>query len=218
MHGLQVAEVLRCETRAMAGDLELEALRSGDERILGDLMSRYHGAMMRIAYGYCRDKQHAEDVVQESWLTFLQSLDRFEERSSLKTWLFGILMNTARARKRRESRLIPFTALFKRGEGELRGPTVDPKRFNGEGDWSDPPVSLDRTPEQVLLSQETLAHIDSAITALPAKYRDVILLRDVAGWSSDETSAMLGISVANQRVRLHRARAVVRQKLEEYLQ
>lgn len=214
---MPLAEVLRGGMAPMASDLELEALRTGDERTLEELMNRYHGAMMRIAYGYCRDQQHAEDVVQEAWLTFLQSLDRFEGRSSLKTWLFGILMNIARARKRSESRFIPFSALMRWGEGELGRPTVDPRRFNKKGDWSDPPPTWHLTPEQALVSNETLALIDSTIAALPAKYRDVILLRDVGGWSSDETSALLGISVANQRVRLHRARAVVRQKLEEYL-
>lgn len=217
MQGLLVAEGFRGEMASMASDLELEALRSGDERTLEDMMNRYHGAMMRVAYGYSRDQQLAEDIVQESWLSFLQSLDRFQGRSSLKTWLFGILLNIARARQRSESRTIPFSALFRREE-ELKGPAVDPKRFSRHGDWSDPPASWDKTPEQVLVSKETLALIDSTIAALPAKYRDVILLRDVAGWTSEETSALLGISGSNQRVRLHRARAVVRQRLEEYLQ
>lgn len=212
-----VAEVLRGEKAPMARDLELEALRAGDERTLEQMMNRYHGPMMRIAYGYCRDQQRAEDVVQEAWLTFLQSLDRFEGRSSLKTWLFGILMNIARAHQRSESRLVPFSSLFRRRERDIKGPAADPKRFDARGDWSDPPASWEKTPEQVFMSQETLAHIDSAIAALPARYRDVILLRDVAGWSADETSSLLGISAVNQRVRLHRARAVVREKLEEYL-
>lgn len=201
----------------MAPDEELVALRAGDERVLEELMRRHHGAMMRVAYAWCRDHQQAEDVVQEAWVTFIQSLDRFQGRSSLKTWLFGILMNIARARRRSESRIIPFASLLWRREQRLGSPTVDPRRFNKDGDWSDPPAAWDRSPEQVLVSKETLGVIDSTIAGLPSKYREVIILRDVAGWSAEETSALLGISAANQRVRLHRARAMVRQKLEDYL-
>ena len=166
---------------------------------------------------YVGDRGVAEDVVQESWLTCLRSLDRFEGRSSLKTWLFGILVNVARSRRRKESRILPFAALWRRDESDSRRPTVDPSRFGRDGMWRDGPQSWDNLPESKVLGEETLQHVRAAIDALPAKQREVILLRDVAGFGAGEVSSLLGISAANERVRLHRARAAVRQMLEEYL-
>jgi RNA polymerase sigma-70 factor, ECF subfamily len=198
----------------MAADPDLEALRSGDEAAFEALVARYHGPLLQLALNYVRDRGVAEDVVQETWLQVLASLDRFEGRSSLKTWVYGILINLARARRRRESRLLPFTSLFRR-EGD--GPTVDPDRFNREGMWTTLPARWDGLPESRLLSRETLAKVSAAIQALPEKHREVILLRDVAGLGSEEVANLLQISPANQRVRLHRARAAVRSALEEYL-
>jgi RNA polymerase sigma-70 factor (ECF subfamily) len=200
-----------------AFDSELEALRAGDEAAFQSLIQRYHGPMFRLAMTYVGDRGVAEDVVQEAWLTCLRSLDRFEERSSLKTWLFGILVNVARSRRRKESRILPFASIFRRDDSDSRRPTVDRSRFGSDGMWSDGPHSWDNIPESKVLGDETLQHVKSAIEALPAKQREVILLRDVAGFDAGEVSALLGISAANERVRLHRARAAVRQKLEEYL-
>jgi RNA polymerase sigma-70 factor, ECF subfamily len=199
-----------------ASDADLEALRSGDEAAFEALVARYHGALLQLAYGYVRDRGVAEDVVQEAWLQALASLPRFQGRSSFKTWLFGILINVARARRRRESRLLPFTSLFRR-DGSDDGPTVDPDRFSREGRWTSLPARWDGIPEARLLGRETLDRVRAAIEALPERQRDVIVLRDVAGLESDEVASLLGISQANQRVRLHRARASVRQALEEYL-
>lgn len=198
-------------------DTELEALRSGDEVAFQSLIQRYHGPMLRLAMTYVGDRGVAEDVVQESWLTCLRSLDRFEGRSSLKTWLFGILVNVARSRRRKESRILPFASIFRRDDSDSRRPTVDRSRFGSDGMWSDGPHSWDNIPESKVLGAETLQHVRSAIDALPPKQREVILLRDVAGFDANEVSSLLGISPANERVRLHRARATVRQKLEEYL-
>jgi RNA polymerase sigma-70 factor, ECF subfamily len=198
-------------------DTELEALRAGDEAAFQSLIQRYHGPMLRLAMTYVGDRGVAEDVVQESWLTCLRSLDRFEGRSSLKTWLFGILVNVARSRRRKESRILPFAALWRRDESDSRRPTVDPSRFGRDGMWRDGPQSWDNLPESKVLGEETLQHVRAAIDALPAKQREVILLRDVAGFGAGEVSSLLGISAANERVRLHRARAAVRQMLEEYL-
>lgn len=198
-------------------DAEVEALRAGDEAAFQSLIQRYHGPMLRLAMTYVGDRGVAEDVVQESWLTCLRSLDRFEGRSSLKTWLFGILVNVARSRRRKESRILPFAALWRRDESDSRRPTVDPSRFGRDGMWRDGPQSWDNLPESKVLGEETLQHVRAAIDALPAKQREVILLRDVAGFGAGEVSSLLGISAANERVRLHRARAAVRQMLEEYL-
>jgi len=198
-------------------DSELEALRAGHEAAFQSLIQRYHGPMFRLAMNYVGDRGVAEDVVQESWLTCLRSLDRFEGRSSLKTWLFGILVNVARSRRRKESRILPFASLWRRDDSDSRRPTVDRSRFGSDGMWSDGPRSWDNVPESKVLGAETLQHVRSAIDALPPKQRVVILLRDVAGFDAAEVSGLLGISAANERVRLHRARAAVRQKLEEYL-
>jgi RNA polymerase sigma-70 factor, ECF subfamily len=199
----------------MAVDPDLEALRSGDEAAFEALVARYHGPLLQLALQYVHDRGVAEDAVQETWLQVLSSLNRFEGRSSLKTWVFGILINVARARRRRESRLLPFSSLFRR-EGDDR-PAVDPDRFNRDGMWTTLPDRWDGLPESRLLSRETLAQVSAAIEKLPEKQREVILLRDVAGLGSEEVAGLLEITPANQRVRLHRARAAVRQALEEYL-
>jgi RNA polymerase sigma-70 factor (ECF subfamily) len=173
--------------------------------------------MMRLAMTYLRDRGAAEDAVQETWLTCLKTLDRFEGRSSLKTWVFGILLNVARSRRRKESRILPFASLFRRDGGNDRGPTVDPHRFGRDGMWSTPPDSWSNVPESRLLDRETVGKVKAAIETLPAKQREVVILRDVAGFEADEVCALLSISQANQRVRLHRGRASVRKMLEEYL-
>ena len=197
-------------------DPDLEAVRSGDERVFEELTRRHYPAMLRVAMAYVRDREIADDVIQEAWVTFLRTLDRFEGRSSLRTWLFGILTNVARARRRRESRFIPFTSLFEFGRGS-RGPTVDQRRFGTDGMWRSGPASWSEIPENVLESQETLTELRTAIDMLPPKLREVMVLRDVVGLSGDEVGELLAISPGNQRVRLHRARAAVRQKLEDKL-
>lgn len=199
------------------GDPELAALRAGDEAAFQSLIQRYHGPMLRLALTYVGDRGVAEDVVQETWLTCLRSLDRFEGRSSLKTWIFGIAINIARSRRRKESRILPFTSFWRRDDTDGKRPTVDQSRFGSDGMWRDGPHSWDNLPESKVLGDETLQHVRSAIDALPPKQREVILLRDVAGFEAGEVSALLGISAANERVRLHRARAAVRLSLEEYL-
>jgi RNA polymerase sigma-70 factor (ECF subfamily) len=198
-------------------DSELDALKAGDEAAFQSLIQRYHGPMLRLAMTYVGDREAAEDVVQESWLTCVRSLDRFEGRSSLKTWIFGIVINVARARRRKEARMLPFASLWRRDDSDGRRPTVDPSRFGGDGMWRTGPQSWDNLPESQVLGGETLEKVKAAIEALPSKHREVILLRDVAGFEAGEVSALLGISPANERVRLHRARAAVRKMLEEYL-
>jgi len=200
-----------------ASDSELEALRAGDEAAFQSLIRRHHGPMFRLAMTYVGDRGVAEDVVQEAWLTCLRSLDRFEGRSSLKTLLFGILVNVARSRRRKESRIVPFASIFRRDDSDSRRPTVDRARFGADGMWRQGPQSWDNLPESKVLGDETLQHVRAAIDALPAKQREVILLRDVAGFDAGEVSSLLGISAANERVRLHRARAAVRRNLEDYL-
>jgi len=199
------------------GDSELAALRAGDEGAFQSLIQRYHGPMLRLALTYVGDRSVAEDIVQEAWLTYLRSLDRFEGRSALKTWIFGIVINLARARRRKESRILPFASFWRRDDSDGNKPTVDQSRFGSDGMWRDGPHRWDNIPESKVLGDETLRHVRSAIDAVPPKQREVILLRDVAGFEAGEVSDLLGISAANERVRLHRARASVRRALEEYL-
>jgi RNA polymerase sigma-70 factor, ECF subfamily len=198
-------------------DPDLEALRAGDDLAFEAIMSRYHGPLMRLAMAYVRDQGLAEDVVQETWLTCLRTLDRFEGRSSLKTWVFGILINVARARRRKESRVLPFASLFSRFGADSRQPTVDPRRFGPDSLWIEPPDSWSNLPESRVINQEVLERVKAAIAALPEKPREVVILRDVAGLDAEEVCQLLAISAANQRVRLHRGRAAVRAMLEEYL-
>jgi RNA polymerase sigma-70 factor (ECF subfamily) len=183
-------------------------------------VEKYSPSLLRIAMMYTPTRAIAEDVVQETWLGVLQGLDRFEGRSSLKTWIFRILTNRAKTRGQRERRNIPFSA-FTDPEGSEE-PTVDPSRFHGAGDrfphgWVSFPESWDGVPEERLLSSETLERVNAAIESLPGAQREVITLRDVEGWTSAEVRNHLGLSETNQRVLLHRARAKVRAALEEYL-
>jgi len=172
---------------------------------------------MRLAMAYVRDSGVAEDVVQETWITCLRSLERFEGRSSLKTWVFGILMNIARARRRKELRILPFSSLFKRDDSDSKKPTVEPGRFGSNGLWAAPPDSWSNLPEATLINRETLDRVKLAIEALPERQKEVVVLRDIAGMEASEVCELLAISAANQRVRLHRGRASVRKMLEEYL-
>jgi RNA polymerase sigma-70 factor (ECF subfamily) len=195
-------------------------LRAGDEAAFEELVRRHHAAMVRVASMYVRDRAVVEEVVQETWLAALAGLDRFEERSSLKTWLFRILANRARARAVREARSVPFSALAA-AEAEADQPAVDPDRFldpDGPSPWASPPADWRRLPEERLLARETLSRVVEAIESLPPAQREVIRLRDVEGWSAAEVAGALEISDGNQRVLLHRARAKVRAALEDYLE
>jgi RNA polymerase sigma-70 factor (ECF subfamily) len=198
------------------------ALRSGEEAAFSLLLQRYHGALVRVAMGYVGDRAVAEEVAQETWLGVLRGLDRFEGRSSLKTWIFRILTNRAKTRGEREGRTIPFSALA-RNETEADDPAVEPERFlpadhpQWPGHWAAPVKSWGNEPEARLLAGETGERIREAVDALPPTQQTVIILRDVQGFGADEVCALLQISEANQRVLLHRARSKVRRALERYL-
>ncbi len=194
------------------------ALRAGDEQAFADLIARLHPAMLRIARMYVRTDVLAEDVVQETWVAVLNGLDRFEGRSSLKTWILRILANRARTRGAREGRSVPFSALAAT-DAVVGEETVDADRFRPVDDASWPyhwAAAPPRWPEERLLANETLGVIGRALEDLPEAQREVLRLRDVEGWSSDEVCAALDLSAGNQRVLLHRARAKVRAQLEDY--
>ncbi len=189
------------------------ALRSGDEAAFRDLIARYHAPFVRVAQMYVPSRALAEEVAQETWLAVLEGIDRFEGRSSLKTWLFRILTNRAKTRGMREGRSLPFSSL------ENDDAAVDVDRFRDPDDgwpghWRAPPRAF---PEERLLAAETRDVIADAIERLPETQRTVITLRDIEGWSADEVCNALTLSETNQRVLLHRARSAVRAALEKYM-
>jgi RNA polymerase sigma-70 factor (ECF subfamily) len=187
----------------------VEGLRAGDETAFKEVMRLYGAAMLRVAQMYVSSRAVAEDVVGDAWVGVLRGIDRFEGRSSLKTWLFRIVANTAKTRGMREARSIPFSAL-----GDDEG-AVDPDRFFGPdarfpGHWAVPP-------EGRVLVDEALDVIERAIERLPPSQRTVITLRDIQGLSAEEVRNALDLTETNQRVLLHRARSKVRSALEEYM-
>jgi RNA polymerase sigma-70 factor (ECF subfamily) len=187
-------------------DADLVAmLRAGDEEAISQLVEQWSPTMLRVARSFVDSAQSAEDVVQEAWLGMLSGLARFEGRSSLRTWTFTILVNRARTRGAREARTVPRSTL---GTGDE--PAAD--------GWSSIDVASrwDTAPEKVLLSREALLELDQAISALPPRQRQVVTMREISGMSAREICAVLGISPANQRVLLHRARAALREALTGY--
>jgi RNA polymerase sigma-70 factor, ECF subfamily len=199
-------------------DRELLArLRAGDEAAFMTLVDRYGALMLRVALMHVRSRAVAEEVVQEAWLGVIRGLDRFEGRSSLKTWILRIVANLARTRGAREQRSVPLSSLEPVGDE----PSVDPDRFRPlddlyPGGWAVPPHAWARLPEESLVADETLRLVREAIGRLPTRQQEVITLRDVEGWDSDEVCSALDLSEGNQRVLLHRARSKVRQELEDY--
>jgi RNA polymerase sigma-70 factor, ECF subfamily len=195
----------------------LVGLRAGDETAFRTLVKQHHSMMRRVAMSYVKTVSVADEVVQETWLAVIRGLPRFEERSSLKTWIFRILVNRAQSRASRERRTTPFSSMAGGSEDE---PTVDPDRFieGGafDGYWSVTPTRFCELPEERLLASETRGILGRAINELPERQQQVVTLRDVEGWDAEEVCALLGVSPGNQRVLLHRARAHLRAVLEDH--
>jgi len=200
----------------------VERLRKRDEGAFLEIVQRHHAGLVRLAQSFVNNRAVAEEVAQETWVAVLRGIDRFEGRSSLKTWIFQILVNRAKNRGAREARSINFSGMND-ANSESGFSSVDPSRFLSSDDshcpggWASRPQQWDITPERLLLSQECQAFIEQAIASLPQLQKEVITLRDVQGWDNDEICSLFGISQANCRVLLHRARSRVRQALENYL-
>jgi RNA polymerase sigma-70 factor, ECF subfamily len=178
--------------------------------------------LLRLAMQHVPSRAVAEEVVQDTWLGVINGIDRFEGRSSLRTWIYRILLNNARTRGVREKRTLPFSYFRRRGEEGSDEPAVDADRFQGRrdaapGGWARPPVEW-ASPEERLASDEARTVLLEAIAALPPRQREVITLRDVQGFSSEEVRNALDVSETNQRVLLHRARSKVRAALERYFE
>lgn len=181
-------------------------LRSGDEQAFVGLVERYHEPMLRLAASFVPSHAVAEEVVQDTWLAVLRGLAEFEGRSSLKTWLFRILVNRARSTGTREHRSVPVA------DPE---PAVDPARFGSTGNWADPPEHWIAAAESRMAAGKLADRIRVWIEQLPARQREVVILRDVEGMSSEDVCAVLAISDVNQRVLLHRGRSRIRQLFED---
>jgi RNA polymerase sigma-70 factor, ECF subfamily len=186
----------------------LERLRSGDEAAFEALLAEHDAALRRVARTFVRTDAAVDDVVQETWLGVIRGLRAFEGRSSLRTWIFRILVNQARTRGARDARDLPFSALE-----EDDGPAVEPAAFAADGRWTSAPARLDGDPETGLLSAELREHLLRAVDALSPAQRAVITLRDLIGVPAADVCRLLEVSDANQRVLLHRARARVRAAL-----
>jgi RNA polymerase sigma-70 factor (ECF subfamily) len=193
----------------MEPDAELlRRLRAGDEQAFVALVERYNGSMLRLALSFVPSRAVAEEVVQDTWLAVLRGLASFQGRSSLRTWMFTICVNRARSTGVREQRSIPVADA---------GPVVDASRFGPNGAWSQPPDRWIEEAEDRIEAGKLADLLRSAVDGLPARQREVVLLRDVEGMSSADVCSVLAISEANQRVLLHRGRGKLRQMLESEL-
>ena len=196
----------------------LARLRAGDEHAFEALVARHYSTMLAVAQNYVKTRATAEEVVQEAWLGVLRGIDRFEGRSSLRTWILRILVNTAKTRGAREARSVPFASLAPEGDE----PAVDADRFRGPDDpfpghWRAYPGNWQQLPEEALADRETLDVVLATIHDLPSPQRIVITMRDIQGCDSAEVCEALDVSEGNQRVLLHRARSKVRSALERHL-
>jgi RNA polymerase sigma-70 factor (ECF subfamily) len=209
-------------TRSTKDEVLVAGLRRGDEDAFRALVDEHGPFLMRLALMHVPSRAIAEEVVQDTWLAVLSGIDRFEGRSSLRTWIASILLNIARTRGRRERRVLPFSFLARRREEGGDEPAVDPDRFQSlrdsrPGEWARPPAEW-ASPEERLGTEEARRVLLEAIAELPPRQRDVIALRDISGWSAAEARNALDLSETNQRVLLHRARSKVRAALESYFE
>ena len=199
----------------------IDEVRAGSEDAWAALIRLHHQALVRLARMYVASDATAAEVAQETWLAVLDGLDRFEGRSSFKTWLYRILVNKARRRGTRDSKQIPFSSTMRLADDPYDG-AVDPSRLKPGDDpveplhWATPPSAW-TLPESHAMNSELRQVLDEAIESLSPSQREVITMRDVLGWGSSEVAEALGITETNQRVLLHRARHNVRNRVEEYV-
>ncbi len=202
-------------------DQLIAGLKRGDEGAFDELVNRHHSVLIRMAMSYVADREVAEEVVQDTWMAVIESLNRFEGRSSFRTWICGILIHKAKDRGVREKRHTTFSAF--ESYDDDNDEVVDPSRFQQAGEWAGrwvfPPQPWDdQTPEQLFASKQAVGCMQRAIAALPPSLKEVLILRDVEGVDAQEVCELLSITETNLYVRLHRARERVRVAVERYLE
>jgi RNA polymerase sigma-70 factor (ECF subfamily) len=216
--GISLSDTVSVMTETAEETAVVAALRGGDEVMFAKLVDQHTPSMLRVARGYVASHEIAEEVVQETWIALVKGIDKFEGRSSLRTWLFSVMINIAKARGVRERRDADAAI------AAYTGGTVDPARFRDTGDpypghWKPDavPSPFPDTPEGSVLGKELVGIARRELDKLPERQRIVVAMRDMLGFDSAEVCELLDISTANQRVLLHRGRAAVRQVLEDYL-
>jgi RNA polymerase sigma-70 factor (ECF subfamily) len=204
--------------REIDDDTVVSAIRGGDESAFVAFVAAHQPTLLRLARLWTKDDAIADEVVQETWVTMLEGIERFEGRSSLKTFLCGTVINIARSRARKEGRTVPMSSIGPEGDE----PAVDPSRFAGTdfpwvGHWRVPPKPFPDDPEAGAMRAELRAQLEEAIAELPEPQRSVLVLRDIEGLSGEEVCNALELTDTNQRVLLHRARSKIRALLERSL-
>jgi RNA polymerase sigma-70 factor (ECF subfamily) len=199
----------------------IEGLRRGDRKAFEELVDGYSPSLMRLAMTHVPSRAVAEEVVQDTWIGVMKGIDQFEGRSSLRSWIFTILLNIARTRGEREKRILPFASLRRRAEEGRDEPAVDPDRFQGRrgeapGAWAQPPAEWS-DPQHQLDTAEVRGVMLGTIRGLPPRQREVIAIRDLQGWDAEDACSALDLTESNQRVLLHRARSKVRAAVEDHL-
>jgi RNA polymerase sigma-70 factor (ECF subfamily) len=201
-----------------AGATLVERLRAGDSDAFAELVRAWSPMMLQVARTYVSTDASAQEVVQDTWLEMIRGLDKFEGRSSLRTWLLAILGNIGRRRGAREARTVPWSSL---STADDAGPAVDPERFRGPDDqwprhWTPlgKPRLWPRSPEAEIVAAEDHRQLEDGLAELPVQQRTVVALRDVHGLTSKEVCSLLELSACNQRVLLHRGRSRLRGLLE----
>jgi RNA polymerase sigma-70 factor (ECF subfamily) len=219
-HRLSKMHRSRTATVPKTDEALLRRLYAGEENAFDELVNKHHGSLIRLAMGYVADRQVAEEVAQDTWMAVIQNLSQFEGRSSLRTWIFGILIHKAKDRGIREKRHVTFSA-FEPSADDSEEP-VDPSSFQQRGEragrWVIPPQPWnDQTPEKLLASQQTINAMNNAIESLPRTLQEVLVLRDIEGMDVKEACVLLEITETNLYVRLHRARERVRKVVDAHL-
>jgi RNA polymerase sigma-70 factor (ECF subfamily) len=184
----------------------VDRLQAGDEAAFAELVQLYQLRLLRLAQSVVSSRTIAEEVVQDTWLAVVKGVERFEGRSTLKTWLFHILLNRARTTAARERRIVSLP------DGEIG------ERFDAGGAWVTPPVPWAERTDDRLAAEHLAARIRDMVPTLPEGQREVVILRDLEGLPAPEVCALLGISDGNQRVLLHRGRAHLRRSIESEMQ
>jgi RNA polymerase sigma-70 factor, ECF subfamily len=185
-----------------SGDVDEDAglvarLQAGDEAAFVDLVNRYQPRLLRFAQSTVASRAVAEEVLQDTWLAVVRGIERFEGRSSFKTWLFRVMLNRARSAAAREQRA-------GRPEQDVE------LRFDGAGHWSTPPVPWSDRVEDHVVARQLAKRVQALVPQLPDAQRQVVILRDIEHLDPDDVATVLGISDGNQRVLLHRGRTRLR--------